>query len=425
MPPDPKLTLDKSIPWSEPAWYNSLKSPYYNQTHRDLRDQIRTYVDTYILPRSLEWEAKGDVPLEEALRFSRSGIPFEDVPAEYRPAGIPSLAGIPHGKKDTFHQLVGADEMARVEGGVTIALAGASTIGIPPVVHHGTEEQKRRWLPGLFSRETCFSLGVTEPSGGSDVAQIRTTAKKTADGKFYIVNGVKKWITGTPWATHMTTAVRTGGPGMKGVSVLVIPMDAPGVSKQKIENSGQNAGGASFVDMEDVKVPVENLLGRENEGFPIIMRNFNKERFMLAVSCNRKSRTCLAMAFDYSLRRKTFGKLLVESQVIRRKLTELAHRVEAHWSWLEQLSYHIDNDPLGWQSPDIASRIALLKIQGGQMLELAAREAQQVFGGAGYQKGGPGATVEQITRDLRMLVGVSSPSNPMRSVISRVERVCV
>lgn len=400
MPTDSKLDLQDNIPWSEPAWYRTIASPYYNKSHRELRDKLRAYVDTHILPNSLDWEEQGDVPREEALRFCQSGIPFDDVPDRYRPKHIPRLAGA----TDAFHLLVGADEMSRIEGGVGIALAGASSIGAPPIIHHGTDAQKERWLPGLFSRETSFCLGVTEPGGGSDVARLATTAERSADGAYYTVNGAKKWITGAPWASHMTTAVRTGGPGMGGISVLVIPMDAPGVHRTRIRNSGQNAGGASMVHLENVRVPAANLVGDENAGFPIIMKNFNKERFLLAAQCNRKSRTCLALAFQYALQRETFGKPLMHNQVIRRKLAEVAHRVEAHWAWMEQLAYHVDASPDGWQSVEIASRIALLKVQGGQMVELAAREAQQVFGGAGYQKGGPGATVEQISRDLRMLV---------------------
>ncbi|KIE00885.1 acyl-CoA dehydrogenase, partial [Metarhizium majus ARSEF 297] len=404
MPVDPKLHIDESIPWSEPAWLRGVHSPYYTSTHRELQRAVRQYVDTHLLPSALDWEEKGDVPPEEAERFCKSGIPFVDIPEPYRPADIPNIGGIPRAELDAFHFLIMSDEMSRVEGGVGIALAGASSIGAPPIVNCGTEEQKRKWLPGLFTRKTNFSLGITEPSGGSDVARIKTTAEKTPDGKSYIVNGVKKWITGTPWATHMTTAVRTGRPGMKGVSLLVIPMDSPGIMHQKIQNSGQNAGGASFVYLENVKVPVENLLGEENEGFMIIMKNFNKERFLLTVGCNRKARSCLAMSFQYAMKRETFGKPLIENQVIRRKLSEMAHRIEAHWAWLEQLAYHIKCSDLGWEDPQIASRVALLKVQGGQLIELAAREAAQIFGGAGYMKGGPGAAVEQINRDLRMLV---------------------
>ncbi|PHH60602.1 hypothetical protein CDD81_1429 [Ophiocordyceps australis] len=404
MAPDPKLNLDARIPWSEPAWLNTLSSPYYNQSHRALRNHIRKYVDDNILPHALEWEAAGQVPPEEAQKFCQSGIPFEDVPDEYRPANLGRLAGVSRSEMDPFHLLIGADESSRIEGGVSIGLAGASAIGAPPIIHFGTPEQKARWLPGLFSRHTSFCLGITEPSGGSDVARLQTTATRSPDGSSYRVNGAKKWISGSPWASHMTTAVRTGGPGLDGISVLVIPMDAPGVHVQKIYNSGQNAGGSSLVHLEDVDVPAANLLGAENAGFAIIMRNFNKERFLLAVQCNRKSRTCLALAFQYATMRHTFGQPLLRNQVIRRKMAEMAHRVEAHWAWLEQVAYHVKMSPDGWQSPDIASRVALLKVQGGQMVEMAAREAQQVYGGAGYQKGGPGATVEQISRDLRMLV---------------------
>lgn len=207
-----------------------------------------------------------------------------------------------------------------------------------------------------------------------------------------------------PTATHMTTAVRTGGPGMGGISVIVIPVNSKGLTWRRIPNSGQNGGGASFVEMDDVQVPVENLLGKENEGFRIIMTNFNKERFIMSIGCNRKARTCLSESFDYASKRHTFGKPLIANQIISHKLATIGRYVESHWAWLEQLAYHIQQSPLGWQDPEIAGQIALSKVHGGRILEMANREAQQIFGGAGYQKGGPGAIVEQMSRDLRMMV---------------------
>ena len=200
----------------------------------------------------------------------------------------------------------------------------------------------------------------------------------------------------------MTTAVRTGESGFGGISLLVIPMNSKGLSQRRIANSGQAAGGASWITMENVEVPVENLLGEENKGFNLIMTNFNKERFVMAVGCNRKARTCLTTALQYAHERETFGQPLISHQIIRHKLTTLARKVESHWAWLEQLCYHIDKK--GWRDPAIAGRVALAKVEGGQILELAAREAQQVLGGAGYQKGGVGGLVEQISRDLRMMV---------------------
>lgn len=208
-----------------------------------------------------------------------------------------------------------------------------------------------------------------------------------------------------PWATHMTTAVRTGGPGMRGISVIVIPTNAKGFSHRRIPNSGQKGGGASFVEMDEVQVPIENLIGKENEGFKIIMTNFNKERFIMSVGCNRKARTCLSESFEYANRRHTFGKPLISNQIISHKLATIGRYVESHWAWLEQLAYHISKSPLGFNDPGIAGQIALSKVHGGRILEMANREAQQIFGGAGYQRGaGPGAIIEQMSRDLRMMV---------------------
>lgn len=401
-------TTSSKTPWAEPAWHSALSSPYYNDTHRALQKYARTYIDTNIAPHALEWEATGDCPTQAKLDYINSGLVFLDIPAEYRPpqsrAVLPGMQEEAGGKLDIFHHLTLMDETFRIDGAVGSALAGANGIGIPPVVNHGTEEQKRRWLPGLFTRETNFCLGITEPSGGSDVGNIKTTAVRSADGSYYTVTGVKKWITGAQWATHMTTAVRTGGPGLTGISLLVVPLKGEGVTIEKIYNSGQNAGGASWVRLDGVRVPADHLLGKENAGFKYIMTNFNKERFMMSVGCNRKARTCLSTALEYSHERETFGKPLASHQIIRHKIITLAREVEAHWAWLEQIAYHIQIH--GWQDDSIAGRIALAKVSGGRILELAAREAQQVMGGVAYQRGGPGGggIVEQITRDLRMMV---------------------
>lgn len=134
------------------------------------------------------------------------------------------------------------------------------------------------------------------------------------------------------------------------------------------------------------------------------MHNFNKERFIMAVGCNRKARTCLSTALEYALHRETFGRPLIGHQIIRHKLVTLGREVEAHWAWLEQIAYHVQTH--GWQADATAGRIALAKVSGGRMLERAAREAQQVMGGVAYQRNGPGGggKIEQITRDLRMMV---------------------
>ncbi|KAI1114905.1 acyl-CoA dehydrogenase [Nemania sp. NC0429] len=396
--------MEQELPWAEPAWLGSLESPYYNDSHRKLQAYVRKYYDENVIPHMQEWEEKGDCPRSAKAAHLKSGLELVGIPKAYRPAGADTIAGTPIDDLDAFHRVILSDEAWRVEGGVIIALGGANSIGLPPILNYGTEAQKKRWLPGLFTGEVSFCLGITEPTGGSDVSNLKTTARKSADGTHYVVSGVKKWITGSQWASHMTTAVRTGGPGMAGVSLLAIPLSLPGVSVDKIANSGQNAGGASWVRMDDVRVPADHLIGAENAGFMYIMKNFNTERFVMAIGCNRKARTCLSTALAYAHDRETFGAPLVSHQIIRHKIVTLAREVEAHWARIEQIAYHVDRH--GWQSSDIAGPIAMAKISGGRILELAAREAQQIMGGVAYQRGGPGGggRVEQITRDLRMMV---------------------
>jgi alkylation response protein AidB-like acyl-CoA dehydrogenase len=393
-----------AAPWAEPSW-NYIPSPYYNETHKALRDGLRAYLNENIIPYALEWEEAGEAPREAAMEWLKSGFGHTDIPPPYRPKDHPLPAGVPLEKMDPFHLLVATDETSRVPaGGVMTSMSGASVIGAPPIIHWGTHEQKQKWLPGLFDWSTSFCLGITEPDAGSDVAQLKTQAVKSADGKHYIVNGYKKWITGAPYASHMTTAVRTSGPGHAGLSVLVIPMNSPGLSHRRIPNSGQKAGGASFIELDNVKVPAENLIGKEGEGFKIIMKNFNRERYVMAIGCNRRARDCMAEAFAYAHKRHTFGKPLISNQVIRHKIARIARDVESHWAWLEQIAYATQLSPHKWEDQAIAGRLALAKVMGGKLLERAAREAQQIFGGAGYQRGGVGGNVEQTTRDLRMMV---------------------
>ncbi|TLS22523.1 uncharacterized protein PpBr36_09864, partial [Pyricularia pennisetigena] len=404
--------------WAEPAWLHGLESPYYNESHRRFQKYVREYVDTHLLPHALEWEAAGEAPRQVRERFAGSGLAFLDVPLEYRPPEQRAVAGVPHEQLDAFHELILMDEMARLPSGVAIALAGASNVGAPPVIYSGSDGQKRRWLPGLFSWQTSFCLAVTEPTAGSDVGAIRTSAVRTPDGSEYVVNGLKKWVTGAPWATHMTTAVRTKSsssssntttntntntntntttsrsPSRSEISLLVIPLDSPGVSIRKIHNTGHNAG------LRDVRVAAANLVGCEGGGFPIAMRNFNKERFILAVDCNRQARVCLAEALRHAHDRETFGAPLASRQLIRAKLTSVACDVEAHWARLEQLAHHVR--VRGWQARDLAGPVALTKVQGGLVVERAVRESQQVHGGAGYERGR--TMTEQIQRDLRLKV---------------------
>jgi len=255
---------------------------------------------------------------------------------------------------------------------------------------------------------------------GSDVAGLQTTAKKSPDGKHYIVNGQKKWITNGIWADYCTAAVRTGGPGAGGISALIIPLkNYPGVTTRKQTNSGVNASGSTFIEFDDVRVPVENLLGNENQGFKIVMSNFNHERLWLGVTALRMARVCCEDAYSHAITRHTFGSPLLANQVIRAKFTDMGRHLETTWALVEALVYHSSTVSAERRERDLASWYALVKVQAGRTLEKVNRECQQVFGGLGYSRGGRGGRVEQISRDLRVLVVGGGSDEILTDLVAR------
>jgi len=169
------------------------------------------------------------------------------------------------------------------------------------------------------------------------------------------------------WADYVTTAVRTGGSGIGGISLLIIPLNAPGVTRRRIHNSGLNASGSTYIGFSDVKVPVDNLIGRENEGFKIIMSNFNPERLSLAVGALTLSRICYEEAWRHALTRKTFGKPLVSNQIIRAKFATMIRNIESCHAWVEQIVYQMQNQKDAAKDPQIGAKLALAKVQAGKV----------------------------------------------------------
>jgi len=244
-------------------------------------------------------------------------------------------------------------------------------------------------------------LAITEPSAGSDVAHLKTEAKKTADGKHYIVNGEKKWITNGIWADFFTVAVRTGGDGMGGVSLLLIERTMPGLTTTRMDCQGVGPSGTTYITFEDVKVPVENLIGSENKGFKYIMYNFNHERYLVIVEANRFARVCVEEAFTYAHKRSTFGKRLIDHPVIRLKLAHMIRQVESTHAAIENITYQLVTMKKEESNMKIGGAMALLKAQATTTFEFCAREASQIFGGLAYTKGGQGGKVERLYREVR------------------------
>jgi len=188
---------------------------------------------------------------------------------------------------------------------------------------------------------------------------------------------------------------------MDGVSVLLIEREHGGVSTRKMDCQGVWSSGTTYVTFEDVKVPVENLIGKENKGFRVIMTNFNHERIGIIIQCIRFSRVCLEECIKYAHKRKTFGKRLIDHPVIRLKLAHMARQIEASWAWLENLIFQCKQMTEMEAMLKLGGAIAGLKAQSTTTFEFCAREASQIFGGLSYSRGGQGAKIERLYRDVR------------------------
>ncbi|KAL9630208.1 MAG: hypothetical protein Q9164_006536 [Protoblastenia rupestris] len=392
------------IPYADPSWYQSYHSPYFNLTHAALRAEVREWVDAEIEPNVTEWDEARKVPDTIYKQMGERGYLAGLMGLHKYPTHMTKhrVRSVGPEQWDLFHEMVITDEISRAgSGGLVWNLIGGFGIGCPPLVKFGKKPLVERILPEILNGNKRICLAITEPDAGSDVANLTCEAKLTEDGKHYIVNGEKKWITNGIWCDYFTTAVRTGGPGMNGVSALLIERDNGGVSTRKMDCQGVLSSGTTYVTFEDVKVPVENLLSKENQGFKVIMTNFNHERIGIIIQCLRFSRVCYSESMSYAHKRKTFNKRLIDHPVIRMKLANMARQIEASHNWMENLIYQCQVMNETEAMLKLGGAIAGLKAQATLTFEFCAREASQIFGGLSYSRGGQGAKVERLYRDVR------------------------
>lgn len=228
-------------------------------------------------------------------------------------------------------------------------------------------------FPQILSGEKRICLAVTEPDAGSDVRNIKTTASKTADGRFYVVNGSKKWITNGMFSDYFMTLVRTGGGGADGLSMLLIPR-SEGVRTRKLEVVAGPLSATTYVTFEDVRVPVEYLVGREGQGFKQTMVNFNHERLWIAFQAVRGCRVALEDAFGWALKREAFDKMLIEQPVVRNKFANCGRMVESLQAWTEQIVYELGELDDADGARLLGGATALLKVESGMVCKYVAEE---------------------------------------------------
>ena len=379
-----------------------FEAPLHESTeHAQLRNEARRFAKAQIAPNALAWEEAEEFPRELYAKMAEAGLLGVGYPEAYGGGG-----------GDLSHAIACAEEML-IEGrsvGTVVGL-GSHAIALPPILACGNEEQKRRFVPATLRGEKIAALAITEPGGGSDVASIATRAVR--DGDSYVINGTKTFITSGCRADFVTTAVRTGGPGHGGVSLIVIERGTPGFSvSKKLHKMGWWASDTAELSFENCRVPKANLLGDENSGFVPIMMNFATERLLIAGNCVAIASLAYKESVAYTKERKAFGKTLSGFQVTRHKLAEMATRIAAARALMnETLTRHLRGE-------SVASLAAMTKNTATDMCSFVCDQAVQIHGGYGYMRE---YVVERLFRDARLYPIGGGTREIMNEIISKVE----
>lgn len=389
-----------SVPYAEPLWLTPIfKSPYYTESHRKLRKGVREFVDTYVTPEAQEKEADGTYISQELVdrMVGANLVPMRLGPGKHL-HGLTLPGGVKGEEFDYFHDLLTVQEFARANSrGFQDGNLAGMMISLTAVREWANDQELREKITKeCLSGKKYICLAITEAFAGSDVSGIRTTATKTPDGKHYIISGTKKWITNGMFADYFVVGCKTE----KGFSVIIVPKD-DNVEVKRIKTSYSTAAATTFIQFDHVKVPVNHLLGKEDNGFIVIMSNFNHERWMMAGAVIRWCRTVTEECLKWSHQRLVFGKPLISQPVIRQKLAKMISLTEACQSWLETITFQMNNMTYAQQSKLLGGPIGLLKSFATRAAHECADDAVNIFGGRGITQGGMGKVVEQFHRTYK------------------------
>lgn len=351
--------------------------------HELLRESVRAFAEREIVPYLEEWERAGQVPRELHRKAANAGLLAVDFPEEVGGAG-----------GDFLHLLVVTEEL--IGSGVSSGLCAAlftHGIALPHIIAARDATQIERFVRPTLLGETIGALAVTEPGAGSDVAAIRTTARR--DGNAYVVNGSKTYITSGVRADFLTTAVRTGGPGHGGISLLVIETGTPGFQvSRRLDKMGWLCSDTAELSFADARVPAENLVGGEGTGFAQLMRHFASERLAMAVQAYATAQRCFDLSVEWTKAREAFGRPLARNQVVRQRLAEMATRTDVVREYVRSVARRYV------AGEDVTREAAMAKNAAVAACEWVVHQAVQLHGGLGYMRG---VEVERQYRDARIL----------------------
>ncbi|NBS45434.1 MAG: acyl-CoA dehydrogenase [Betaproteobacteria bacterium] len=367
-------------------------------------DNAIRFAQTDLLPHIDAWERAGQIPREVHARAAAAGLLGLGYPESL--GGTPAPFVLRNAVSTALSRVTGS-------GGVLAALF-SHNIGLPPILHHGLPALQQRVIPPVLRGEQIAALAITEPGGGSDVARLRTTARR--EGDHWVIDGEKVFITSGLRADWITVAVRTGEPGTKGaggISMIVVPGNAAGLSRTELHKMGWWSSDTAHLRFDGVRVPADHLLGTEGGGFRIIMTNFNGERLAMSAMALGFAQACLDEALDWARQRQTFGQPLMGHQVIRHKLVDMRMRIEATAAWTQQVAARSD---AGDEGPEWVAQVCMLKNQATQTMQFCADQAVQILGGMGFMRG---TRSERIYREVKVMMIGGGAEEIMKELAAR------
>jgi acyl-CoA dehydrogenase len=372
-----------------------------------LAETVRRFAESEIAPHVQAWDDAGEFPRALYTRAAELGLlglgypeALGGTPASYALKLPAWIALARHGQS----------------GGVLASLF-SHNIGLPPVVLHASDAVRNEVVPCVLRGEKIAALAITEPGGGSDVAALRTTARR--DGDHYVLNGEKTFITSGMRADWITVAVRTGeGRGAGGISMLLVPGDAIGLTRTRLTKMGWWCSDTAALHFDNVRVPARYLLGNEGAGFRMVMGNFNGERIGLAAGALGFAQACLDEALAWSRERKTFGAALIEHQAVRHKLVDMRMRIASTEAWLEAVSAEGDAHEAAGRinAPEWVAQVCMLKNHATQTLQFCADQAVQILGGMGFMRG---TVSERIYREVKVMMIGGGAEEIMKELAAR------
>jgi len=368
----------------------------------DIAESVKRFAQREIAPHVAQWDDAGEFPralYRQAAELGLLALGYPEAlggtPASWRLRNAMTVALCRYGGS----------------GGVLASLF-SHNIGLPPVLHHGSGVLQQAVIPPVLRGEKIAALAITEPGGGSDVAALRTTARR--DGAEYVIDGEKVFITSGMRADFITVAVRTGeGKGAGGISMMLVPGDSAGLSRHALQKMGWWCSDTAHLRFDAVRVPASHLLGEEGSGFKIIMGNFNGERLAMSAAALGFAQACYDEALDWARQRKTFGSLLTEKQVIRHKLVDMQMRIASTQAWVDLLA---DRADAGDQGAEWVAQVCMLKNHATQTMQFCADQAVQILGGMGFMRG---TKSERIYREVKVMMIGGGAEEIMKDLAAR------